>query len=202
MLDVLLQPARFFRVLAERKPDLVVPLFIVMAATLAASLGQVLLTRLLPSFVPGGLALQLVLALVGGIVGGMVVWGVGGLVIRLLAGPDSRAWEVYGWASVPALLMGLVSIPFGALFPIASDLAPAPPTTDGDAFQVWLVEYQQLIQTASETRILQGLTLLASLWSFWIIWSGLKVLVPARALLATLVVALVSLVFTLWSVLA
>ena len=66
MLDVLLQPTHFFRALAERKPNLVAPFFIVIAATTAASLGQVLLLRLLPGLLPGGWVVQMVLALVGG----------------------------------------------------------------------------------------------------------------------------------------
>lgn len=202
MLEVLLQPSNFFRALTERKPNLVAPFFIVIAATAAASLGQALLLRLLPNPVPGGLAVQLVLALVGGVVAGMVAWGLGGLVIRLLAGPDSRAWEVYGWANVPALLLGLVLIPFGALFPITADLPPIPPATDLEAFRAWQREYQQAISAAIGTRLLQGLGVLGSIWSFWIIWSGLRVLAPARALLATLVVAVLSLAFALWGILA
>ncbi|KZK15040.1 YIP1 family protein [Meiothermus taiwanensis] len=202
MLDVLLQPTNFFRALAERKPNLVAPFFIVIAATAAASLGQVLLLRLLPNPVPGGWLVQLVLGLVGGVVAGMVLWGLGGLIIRLLAGPDSRAWEVYGWANVPALLVGLVLIPFGALFPVTADLPPVPPMTDVEAVRAWQREYQQVVGTAVGTRVLQGLGLLASIWSFWIIWSGLRVLAPARALWATLAVAAVSLAFTLWGILA
>lgn len=202
MLEILLQPGNFFRALAERKPNLVAPFFIVIAATAAASLGQALLLRLLPNPVPGGLAVQLVLGLVGGVVAGMVAWGLGGLVIRLLAGPDSRAWEVYGWANVPALLLGLVLIPFGALFPITADLPPIPPVTDLEAFRAWQREYQQAVGAAMGTRLLQGLGILGSIWSFWIIWSGLRVLTPARALLATLVVAVLSLALALWGILA
>ncbi|MCX7784230.1 MAG: YIP1 family protein [Meiothermus sp.] len=202
MWDVLLQPLRFFKTLAERKPNLVAPFFIVVASTVAASLGQVLLVRLLPSFVPGGLPVQLVFALLGGVVFGMLLWGLGGLIIRLLAGPDSRAWEVYGWASVPALLVGLVLVPLGALFPITGDLSPLPSATDPEALRAWQREYQQVVGAAIGTRVLQGLGIVGSLWSFWIIWSGLKVLAPSRALLATLGVAVVSLAFTLWGILA
>lgn len=201
MLDVLLQPTNFFQLLAQRKPNLVAPFFIVMASTVAASLGQVLLVRLLPSFVPGGLPVQLVLALLGGVILGMLLWGTGGLIIRLLAGPDSRAWEVYGWASVPALLVGLVLVPLGALFPITGDLPPLPPATDPEALRAWQREYQQVVGAASGTRVLQGLGIVGSLWSLWIIWSGLRVLAPNRALLATLGVAVVSLAFTLWGIL-
>jgi hypothetical protein len=202
MLDVLLQPTGFFRALAKRKPNLVAPFFIVMAGTVAASLGQVLLVRLLPSVVPGGLPVQLVFALVGGAVFGILLWGIGGLMIRLLAGPDSRAWEVYGWASVPGLLMGLVLVPLGALFPITGDLPPLPPATDPEALRAWQRDYQQVIGAATGTRVLQGLGIVGLFWSFWIIWSGLKVLAPGRALLATLGVAAVSLAFTLWGLLA
>ncbi len=202
MLEVLLQPTRFFQALTERKPNLVAPFFIVMAATAAASLGQALLLRLLPSPVPGGWLVQLVLGLVGGVVFGMLLWGLGGLIIRLLAGPDSRAWEVYGWANVPALLQGLVLIPLGALFPVTGELPPIPPPTDLEAFRSWQRDYQQLVGSAVGTRLLQGLGLLGSLWSFWIIWSGLRVLAPAKALLTTLVMAALSLAFALWGILA
>lgn len=201
MVDVLVQPVHFFKALAERKPNLVAPFFIVMAGTVAASLGQMLLVRLLPSLIPGGIPVQLVFALVGGVVFGMLLWGVGGLIIRLLAGPDSRAWEVYGWANVPALLVGLVLIPFGALFPVSGDLPPLPPATDPEALRAWQREYQQVIGAAVGTRVLQGLGILGSIWSFWIIWSGFKVLAPSRALLATVGVAVVSLAFTLWGIL-
>ncbi len=202
MVDVLVQPVHFFKALAERKPNLVAPFFIVMAGTVAASLGQILLVRLLPSLVPGGIPVQLVFALVGGVVFGMLLWGLGGLIIRLLAGAESRAWEVYGWASVPALLVGLVLIPFGALLPITGDLPPIPPATDPEALRAWQREYQQVIGAAVGTRVLQGLGILGSIWSFWIIWSGLKILAPSRALLATVGVAVVSLAFTLWGILA
>lgn len=202
MVDVLVQPVHFFKALAERKPNLVAPFFIVVAGTVAASLGQILLVRLLPSLVPGGIPVQLVFALVGGVVFGMLLWGLGGLIIRLLAGAESRAWEVYGWASVPALLVGLVLIPFGALLPITGDLPPIPPATDPEALRAWQREYQQVIGAAVGTRVLQGLGILGSIWSFWIIWSGLKVLAPSRALLATVGVAVVSLAFTLWGILA
>ncbi len=202
MFDVLVQPTNFFKALAERKPGLVIPLLIVLAGTMASSLGQVLLVRLLPSIVPGGLPVQLVLALVGGVVFGMLLWGLGGLIIRLLAGAESRAWEVYGWASVPALLVGLVLIPFGALFPVTGDLPPIPPATEPEALRAWQREYQQLIGSATGTRIVQGLGILGSIWSLWIIWSGLKILAPSRALLATVGVAVVSLAFLLWGIFA
>lgn len=203
MLHVLLQPTNFFRALSERKPNWAAPFFIVEISAVAASLGQVLLVRLLPNnFVPAGLPVQLVFALLGGGIFGLLLWGLGGLIIRLLAGPDSRAWEVYGWASVPALLVGLVLLPWGALFPITGDLPPLPPAADLEALRVWQREYQQVIGAASGTRVLQGLGIVGSLWSFWLIWSGLKVLAPSRALLATLGVAVVSLAFTLWGILA
>jgi hypothetical protein len=88
------------------------------------------------------------------------------------------------------------------LFPITGDLSPLPPATDPEALRAWQREYQQVVGTASGTRVLQGLGIAGSLWSFWIIWSGLRVLAPSRALVATLGVAAVSLAFTLWGILA
>jgi len=200
MLDVLLRPTDFFRALAGRRPDLVAPFFIVMAGAVMASLGQALLTRLLPSPIPGGAAAQVVLALVGGIVGGLLAWGLGGLVLRLLAGPDSRAWEVYGWASMPGLLMGLLTTPVAAWYPITGNLPPVPPLTDTVAFQAWQRDYQQLIWQADQFRFIQGLNLLGMVWSLGIIWSALRVLVPARALVSALVMAAISLAFTFLSI--
>ncbi len=202
MWDVLIQPTRFFQRLSQQKPNLVPPFFIVIAGTVAATLGQALLLRLLPSLVPGGWGVGLVLALVGGVVSGMLLWGVGGLLIRLLAGPDSRGWEVFGWAAVPSLLLGLFMLPIGALFPVTADLPPLPPASDLEAVRTWQRAFQEAVGQSGGVRLLQGLGLVASLWSWWIIWSGLRVLAPGRAVLATLGVAAVSLAFTLWGLLA
>lgn len=202
MLEALIQPTNFFRALQERRPNLTVPFLIVLAGAVTASLGYVLLLRLLPTPILGGLVLQLVFAVVGGVLLGILLFGLGGLIIRLLAGPESRAWEVYGWANVPGLLMGLVMIPFGALFPVTGNLPPIPPVTDPEALVAWQSAYQQVVAAAAGTRVMQVLAVLGLLWSVWIIWSGLKVFSPSRAVLATLAVALVSLAFTLWGILA
>ncbi|MCS7193595.1 MAG: YIP1 family protein [Meiothermus sp.] len=201
MVEALLSPRQFFQALQERRPNLTAPFLIVLAASTLATLGNLLLVRLLPPSTPGGFALQLLLGLVGGVVGGIVFWGLGGLIIRLLAGPDSRAWEVYGWGNVPGLLVGLVLLPIGALFPITAELPPLPPLNDTEAFRAWQRTYQAAVASAPTTRVVQGLGLVSLAWSLWIIGTGLRVLVPQRAWLATLGVAAASLAFTLWGIL-
>ncbi|RIH83456.1 Yip1 domain protein [Meiothermus luteus] len=201
MVEVLFSPRQFFQTLQARKPNLVPPFLIVLAATTLATLGNLLLVRLLPTPVPGGFTLQLVIGLLGGVVGGIAFWGLGGLIIRLLAGPDSRAWEVYGWGNAPGLLVGLVLLPVGALFPITADLPPLPPLSDTEALQAWQRAYQTAVASAPVSRVGQGLGLLSLAWSLWVIASGLRVLAPQRAWLATLGVGAASLAFTLWGIL-
>ncbi|RIH88231.1 YIP1 family protein [Calidithermus roseus] len=201
MLEVLIQPTRFFEALRERKPNLLPPLLVVVGAlVLTAVAGQISL-RLLPALFPGGAMLQLIFSLVGALFFGLVVWAIGGGLIRLLAGEGSRAWELYGWASVPALVLALVLLPLAALFPVTGDLTPPPPLTDAEALRRWQREYQDLVASAPGTRIQQVLSALATLWSLWIIYSGLRVLAPARAVLASVAVAVLTLGLLLWSLL-
>ncbi|WP_018465069.1 YIP1 family protein [Calidithermus timidus] len=193
MLEVLIQPTRFFQALRERKPNLLPPLLVVVAAlVLTAAAGQISI-RLLPPLFPGGATLQLTFSLAGALFFGLVVWAVGGGLIRLLAGEGSRAWELYGWASFPTLVLALVLLPLAALFPVTGDLAPPPPLSDAEALQSWQREYQELVASAPGSRIQQFLSVLATLWSLWIIYSGLRVLAPARALLTTAVMAVLTL---------
>ncbi|RDI96189.1 hypothetical protein DV704_04570 [Meiothermus sp. QL-1] len=197
MWEVLIRPAQFFRALSARKPELTAPFLIVLAASVLASAGSALSLRLLPSPL-GGFALQLGLGLLGGVVGGIVLFGLGGLIIRLLAGPDSRAWEVYGWASAPGVLLGLFLLPLAALLPLPPELPP-PPLTDPEALQAWQRELQRTVAQAPFTRLQQGLGFLGLAWSLGIVWAGLRVLAPQRALLAVGVLGVASLGLSLWS---
>jgi hypothetical protein len=199
MLEVLTQPLRFFESLRGRKPDLLPPLLVVVAALVLSTIASQVSTRLLPAVFPGGAGLQLAFALAGALVFGLILWAVGAGLLRLLAGADSRAWELYGWASAPMLLLVLVSLPLAALMPVTGDLPPPPALTDAEALQQWQREYQRVIAAAPVTRVQQGLNLLATLWSLWIVYSGLRVLAPARALLATGVMAALSLGLLAWS---
>jgi hypothetical protein len=201
MFEVLTQPACFFEALRERKPNLLPPLLVVVVALLLTAAAGQLSIRLLPALFPGGVTLQLVFSLIGALLLGLVVWAIGGGLIRLLAGEGSRAWELYGWASVPALVLALVSLPLAALFPVTGNLSPAPSLSDAEALRRWQREYQDLVTSAPGTRIQQVLNVLATLWSLWIVYSGLRVLAPARAVLATAVVAVLTLGLLLWSLL-
>lgn len=199
MLEVLTQPSRFFQGLSERKPNLVAPFLIVVFGVTLSVVGQVFLTRLLP--VPGGFAVQAAFAIVGGLIFGILIWGVLGLLIRWLAGADSRAWEVYGWSLTPGLLIGLILLPLAALFPVTGDLPPTPPLTDVEALRAWQKQFQELVRGATGTQIFRVLSLLATLWSLWLLYSGLRVFAPARAVLATAAVAILSLGLAVWGLL-
>lgn len=196
MLEILTQPGGFFQRLSARKPNLVMPFLIVVAGVTLSVVSQALLTRLLP--IPGGFALQAAFGIIGGLVFGILMWGVLGLVIRLLAGADARAWEVYGWSLVPSLLMGLVLLPVAALFPVTGDLPPAPALTDAEALRAWQKQFQEVVRSGLGTQVVRVLGLLATLWSLWLLYAGLRVFAPARAVLATVVVGAIGLGLAVW----
>ena len=193
--DLLTAPRAFFEQLKGRPPALLVPALIAVLATLLASLANVVATRLLPSLSFGS---PLVFALLGGIVFGLVSWGVYGLVLRMLAGAESRAWEVAGWASLPGVVMGLVLLPIAALFPITGNLAAPPSLGDAEALREWTAQYSGLVRGATFSRIAQVLSVVGGFWSIGLTYVALRVLVPQRALIGTIGVAVISLGFIVW----
>ncbi|RIH84360.1 Yip1 domain protein [Calidithermus terrae] len=199
MLEVLTQPVRFFAALQGHKPNRLVSVTVVVVATVLVLLSGQLSSRLLPTVLPDRFAGQVVVSVALGIPSGLVFWALGGAVIRLLAGRESRAWELFGWAWAPMLVLALVSLPLAALMPVTGDLPPPPAPTDAEALRQWQRQYQEVIAAAPVTRVQQGLSLVTTLWSLWIVYSGLRVLAPARALLATGVVAALSLGLLAWS---
>ncbi|MDX2007155.1 MAG: Yip1 family protein [Meiothermus sp.] len=204
MLEVLTQPTAFFKALQERKPNLTAPFLISILAVALGSVAGILSTRLLPSLLPFPLPLQIALALVSSVVIGILVWGVGGAVVRVFAGPESRAWEVYGWAALPGAVLALVLIPMAAFFPITGDLPPIPQVAQGDPsaqerLLAWQRQFQEVIRASSYIRAQQVLTLLVTAWTLWVLYSGLRVLAPERALTATVAVTLLSLALTFFS---
>jgi hypothetical protein len=198
MLEVLSQPHRFFQAMLERKPNLTLPLLLALTSFVLAGLGQTLAGRLLPALFNLGPVAQYAIAIASVLVFGLLVFGVGGAVIRLLAGPDSRAWEVYGWSFAPGLLVGLVMLPLGALLPITGDLPPPPALSDQTAVQEWTRSLNKITGSAAFTRIVQVLGILGNLWAFWIVWSGLRLTAPSRAAIATGAIALLTIALTVW----
>lgn len=186
MTEILFNPKEFFLRLKDRPPALGGPVLLVLLASFLAGLVEVLATRLLPSPFPMGGGLARALGLLGAALGGVAVWGILGLILRLLAGPRARAWEVLGWTSAPGVVLGLVLLPVAALWPISGNL-PEPPSPDQvQAFQDWLKAYEGLRQASLYQRLFQALNVLTTFWSLALIYLGLRTLVPERALLGTL----------------
>lgn len=198
MLDAITQPYRFFQMLSERKPNLTMPLVLALVSFTLAGVAQTLASRLLPSVFPISPAVQYLIAVASVVMFGLLIFAVGGAVIRLIAGADSRAWEIYGWSFVPGLLVGLVLLPLGALMPITGDVPPAPPLTDQEAAREWGRQLGKVVSSASFTRISQVLGMVGNLWALWIIWSGLRVTAPSRAAFATAAIAVLTIALTLW----
>ena len=198
MLDAITQPYRFFQMLSQRKPNLTMPLVLALVSFTLVGIAQTLASRLLPSFFPISPLLQYLLATASVVVFGLLIFAVGGAVIRLAAGADSRAWEIYGWSFVPGLLVGLLLLPLGALMPITGDVPPAPALTDQEAVREWSRGIGRIISNSSYTRIAQVLGILSNLLALWIIWSGLRVTAPSRAVTATAAIALLTIALTVW----
>ncbi|MCL6569218.1 MAG: YIP1 family protein [Meiothermus silvanus] len=193
--DLLIAPRAFFERLKASKPTLFAPWLVAVLASLLASLANVVATRFLPSLSFGS---PLVFAVLGGIIFGLLAWGIYGLVLRLLAGAESRAWEVAGWASLPGVVVGLVLLPLAALFPVSGNLAAPPGLTDAEALREWTAQYTALVRGATFSRVAQGASVVGGIWSVGLTYVALRVLVPQRALIGTLGVAVISLGFIVW----
>lgn len=198
MLEVLSQPYRFFRALQERKPNLTIPFVLVLVSFVLTGIAQTLASRLLPALFNLGPVAQYGIATASVVLFGLLIFTVGGAIIRLLAGPDSRAWEVYGWSFVPGLLMGLVLLPLGAILPITGDVPPPPALTDQEAAREWSRQLGRVISSSPFTRITQVLSIVGNVWALWVIWSGLRVTAPSRAAIATAAMAVLIFGLTLW----
>jgi hypothetical protein len=105
---------------------------------------------------------------------------------------------VAGWASLPGVVVGLVLLPLAALFPVSGNLAAPPSLTDADALQQWTAQYTALVRGATFSRVAQGLSVVGGIWSVGLTYVALRVLVPQRALIGTLGVAVISLGFIVW----
>jgi hypothetical protein len=199
MLEALSNPTAFFKALAERKPNLTLPFLISILAVALGSIAGILSTRLLPSLIPFPLPLQVVLALVTSVVVGILIWGIGGAVVRIFAGAESRAWEVYGYAALPSTVLALLLVPLAAVFPITGDLPPVPQIAQGDpnaqeTLLAWQAQFQALLRNSTYIRIQQGLTLLTTVWTLWVMYNGLRVFSPEKATLTTVAVGILSLI--------
>ncbi|PZA07956.1 MULTISPECIES: YIP1 family protein [unclassified Meiothermus] len=193
--DLLIAPRAFFERLKDSQPALFAPLLVAVLASVLTNLAGVLANRLLPS---PGFGSPLVFAILGGIVFGVVTWGVYGLILRVLAGAESRAWEVAGWASLPGVVVGLMLLPVAALFPITGNLGAPPSLGEAEALQEWAKQYAALVRGAPFTWIAQGVSVIGGIWGIGLIYAALRVLAPQRTLVGTLGAAGISLGALLW----
>ncbi len=179
MIEVLFQPKAFFSRLAEKAPRVWPAFGVYFLALLVTAVGSQLALRNLAS--PVAFGSPWLWAVVGSLPAAFVMWGLFGFVVMLASGSGARAFEVVGWAAAPSLVLGLVLLAAGALFPVQGTVPPAP--SDPAQLAEWMKSYQAVVQASTFTQISRTLALLALLWSSWIVYAGLGVFARARAAL-------------------
>jgi len=190
MLELILEPTKFFHRKKEEKPRPWAAFLYAFVAILLNSLAFELATRNLPS--PMGFAgpVKWLVYVAAALVVGLVIWGVLGLIIHLLTGLGARAFELAGWTFVPSVVTALVALAVAAVFPVQGDLPPYP--EDPRAMGEWIRAYNALVQSSLFSRVNLFLDVASGLWSAALLYLGLKVLAPKRAVLVTAVYLLIT----------
>ena len=191
MIELLLEPAKFFARKKDERPRPWIAYLYVLAATTFGMLASQLAERNLPP--PPGLggSLQWLILGIGTVIASLVVWGLLGFVIHLLTGLGARAFELAGWAFAPAVVTSLVAVAVAAVFPIQASVPPPP--ADPAELRDWMKTYQAAVQHSTFYQANRILGLLGNLWSAALLYLGTKTFAEKRAAL----VAGVYLAFTL-----
>lgn len=195
---VLIRPREFFGHLKGQPRNLLGPGLTVAIAQLLTSGASVVWVRNLPIAPSPFNAVWMPIAL--SLIGGLIVWGLYGLLVRLLAGAMARPWELTGWLALPGCIAGLLLLILAAVMPVKTSLGPAPDISNLEAFQAWSEAYQTLLSQQLYPTIAIGISLVVHLWGLWILYSGLKALSPQRAALPVVVVVAIAIAFVATSI--
>jgi len=185
MMEVLLEPTKFFEKAKERPPRPWISYLVVLLAGLISALASQLAARDLPAptlFGPSWLWL-----LVGVLIGSLILWGIFGFLLHLLTGLGARAYEIAGWTFAPGVVLGLVLLALAALFPIEARLPPPPPPLEIAQLKDWMHGYEAAVRASLFSQVSRWLNLIGVLWGAWILYAGVRVFAAKRA---TLVVSL------------
>lgn len=200
MFEVLTNPTQFFRRLFDKPANLAAPLFISALSSAAAGLATALAYRTLPSLFPFPFALQAVFIVLSAFVMGILIWGLTGLVVWLFGGKTSRAFEIVGWAAMVSFVVALVLLPVAAMFPISGDLGPIPDLTGREEVLAWQKSLTSVIKASTFSKLSTAISAGSLIWTAWIYFSGLKITVASRAVLATAVPILLSFAYVVYQV--
>jgi hypothetical protein len=191
MIDVLLEPVKFFEKTRERPPRPWLGYLVVLLTSLLTGLASQLATRELsspPTFGPNWLWM-----LIGIVLGSLIMWGLFGFIFHLVTGLGARAFELAGWAFAPGVVMGLLLLAVAALFPIQGNLPPPP--ADPGHLRDWLHAYQAAVRASTYTQVSRWAGLLSVLWSAWIVYAGGRVFAEKRAVLLVVVFLVIEALF-------
>ncbi len=183
MMDVLLEPVKFFEKTRERPPRPWLGYLVAVLASLVPGLASLVASRELGN--PVGFGPSWLWMLLGALVAGLFFWGLFGVAFHFATGLGARAFELAGWAFAPGVVVGLLLLAVGALFPIQADLPPRP--TDPSQFENWFRAYQTAVRASTYTQVSRWAGVLSVLWSAWIVYAGGRVFAEKRAVLLVVI---------------
>jgi len=183
MIELLLEPAKFFARKKDESPRPWIAYLYVLAATALGMLASQLAERNLPANLGFSGAAEWAIYAVGTLLTSLIVWGILGFLIHLLTGLGARAFEIAGWAFAPAVVTSLVAVAVAAVFPIQGDIPPMP--EDPAELRDWMNTYRSVLQSSLFYQANRVLGLLGSLWSAALLYLGTKTFAEKRAALVT-----------------
>ena len=191
MMDVLLEPVKFFEKTRERPPRPWLGYLVVFLTSFLSGLASQLATRTLHA--PQGFGPSWLWMLVGVVLGSLIMWGLFGFIFHLVTGLGARAFELAGWAFAPGVVVGLLLLAVAALYPIQASLPPAP--ADPSQLKDWLHAYQAAVRNSTYTQVGRWAGVLSVLWSAWIVYAGGRVFAEKRAVLLVVIFLVIEALF-------
>lgn len=210
--SLIAHPQPFFRQLFEQSPKLWMPLGIVLSASWLRYIAYWIWTRNLPPIIspdilqalsvePGG-AYWTGLIFIGFISWPLLSWGFYGWIIQLTTRSQWRAWQLAGWSQWPLAAAGLLMVgaagfwpATGRVIPFSQFVAFRPEAPWLNQYLTWLNLYSQTLSGQVFMQILFWFVLVGSLWSLWLLYWGVKVLAPQKAVLTTSLLTLWTLIW-------
>ncbi|NJK41402.1 MAG: hypothetical protein HC934_08685 [Acaryochloridaceae cyanobacterium SU_2_1] len=110
--------------------------------------------------------------------------------IHLFTGCQQRAWQLAGWIMLPMTLISLLMVGLAWVLPATGSIPSlaqwvTPTTSWLPQYVTWLAAYTFLLRGQPFHALTFWLSLGGNLASLWLLYWGLKVFRPRRAVMAT-----------------
>lgn len=195
----------FFQGLSRQPASLTIPLVMTLLTGWLRVVALFVWTRFLPSLLPTavahtpalastslaeGVGLGIVLVIMGLVCWPFVSWVVYGWVIHLFTGCQQRAWQLAGWTLLPMTLVSVVMVGLAWAFPAMGSVTPFAEWANPEIpwfwqYFSWLSAYTLTLRGQSFQILTFWLVLAGNLVSLWLLYWGLRVFGPQRAVITT-----------------